>query len=370
MRLAVVVLACACSKKTETPPAPGSGSGSAMKAPAPGPAPVAGPCVFPTKMAATPDETAWQLFVAATCPVGTSYPYVAWENWIEQSQLFDPGAAKLAANERPRFHASPLAEAIARKQPLKFQIANQDCNSATKSGRTICEEARMSPDTQKYMTSNSLLTVTGEEAFIGASKTFELTPPSIEIKADWILLPSCDGPPAGVHVEQVAGKCYALGGMHLISKLTENWVWATFEPQNPVTNPQRCVVLGCNDPWGVTPGAIPAGPTIPDSTLNAGLAQLMTDAKLAPEWRNYRLDGVQTAYVDASGQPTLLGNSIIEGDNVGADLKTSSCMTCHDASSIDSQGNQGNPDFVVGNPAPLAPGLVRRDFVWAFLLAH
>jgi len=164
-------------------------------------------------MASTPEETAWRVFVAATCPVNNNkYPYVVWQNWIEQNQLFGASAAALKAGERPRFHTSPLAE-IMRKRKLTAEIANQDCNSDTKSGRTICEEARMSPDTQKYMVANNLTTVKGQEAFVAASKTFEFTPPSIEIKADWVKLASCTDPPQGVHVEEIAGTCYALAGM-------------------------------------------------------------------------------------------------------------------------------------------------------------
>src|SRR3954453_2390203 len=49
------------------------------------------PCAPPTKMLPSAEETAWRLLVAATCPVNPDrYPYVVWENWIEQSQLFPP----------------------------------------------------------------------------------------------------------------------------------------------------------------------------------------------------------------------------------------------------------------------------------------
>lgn len=45
---------------------------------------------------------------------------------------------------------------------------------------------------------------------------------------------------AGVYVETLSGTCRALLGIHISSKLLSNWLWATFELQNTVTNPNRC----------------------------------------------------------------------------------------------------------------------------------
>jgi hypothetical protein len=63
-----------------------------------------------------------------------------------------------------------------------------------------------------------------------ADGRFEFPKPSLEIKADWLVLDSCASPPADVHVEQIGKTCYALAGMHLLSKLKKNWIWAMFEP--------------------------------------------------------------------------------------------------------------------------------------------
>lgn len=334
-------------------------------------------CVPPMQSASTPEQTAWQLFVAATCPVNNAqYPYVAWENWIEQGQLYGGAAGEKAflARERPRFHMSPLARIMQEKKKHKKGVrpemlvpeaANQDCNSGTWSGRTICEEARLNPEAQGYVISEKLVTKQGQINFINAGKTFQFPPPAVEIKADWIQLSSCNNQPQGVHVEQLNGTCYALGGLHLISKLIDKWIWATFEPESATTNPQRCVVLGCNDPWGSSPGTSSGA----DTQLTPALATLMTQANLAPEWRNYRLDGVQTDFMNG-GTPTRLGNSIIEGDNAGNPdlMKVSSCITCHDFSTINKQGKSMSPDFVTGTPT-IQSGFVARDFVWSLGLA-
>lgn len=349
-------------------------------------------CSPPTSVASTPEQTAWQLFVAATCPVNTvQYPYVTWQTWIEQNQLYGAGGAALAAGERPRFHMSPLAALLRAKADAMGKdkkkgkakdakgaatvharaalpdIANQNCNSNTWSGRTICEEARLNPDAQQYIVANGLATRPGQVKFIEAGNAFKFPAPAVEIKADWIQLGSCNNPPQGVHVENVGGTCYALGGIHLISKLIDKWIWATFEPQNTTTNPQRCKVLGCNDPWGSSPATSQGASTQQTAALKA----LMVQANLAPEWANYRLDGVQVDFLDASGKPTRLGNSIIEGDNAGNPqaMAKSSCITCHNLSSINAAGDEQNPDFIIGAPQPPPSGYALRDFVWSLTLA-
>ena len=72
--------------------------------------------------------------------------------------------------------------------------------------------------------------------------------------------------------------------------------------------------------------------------LTPALQDLMTQAKLAPEFLNYRLDGVQIDFTTADGKPTLLGNSVIEGENVGMKTGEASCITCHSVSSIKTDG--------------------------------
>ncbi|GAA0719192.1 hypothetical protein GCM10009105_27550 [Dokdonella soli] len=340
-------------------------------------------CTPPTTVAATPQETAWRLFVAATCPVNADkYPYVTWQNWIEQNQLYGTGATQaLAAGERPRFHMSPLAAMLraqakmhahekskgAASETAAPEVANQNCNSDTWSKRTICEEARLNADAQHYVASNGLNTRPGQIAFITAGNSFVFPPPAVELKADWIQLTSCNNLPQGVHVEKIGSVCYALGGIHLISKLIDKWIWATFEPQNTTTNSQRCKVLGCNDPWGSSPATSSGAPT----KQTPALAALMQQAKLAPEWSNYRLDGVQTDFLDAKGQPTRLGNSIIEGDNAGNPqaMTRSSCISCHNLSTINPQGQELNPAFIIGAPQPPPAGYVLRDFAWSLTLA-
>jgi hypothetical protein len=336
-------------------------------------------CQPPATAANTPEESAWRLFVAAVCPVNSDkYPYVVWENWIEQNQLYNPGPSALVAGQHPRLHGSPLreflrAQAAAGRNRLrtltidKFLLdAAQDCGKARASNRIICEETRINPEAQGFIGTNKLITLKGQVTFAAAGKPFQFPGPAVEIKVDWVQLQSCNAPPADVHIEKVNDACYALAGMHLISKLIDKWIWATFEPQNPITNPLRCHALGCKDSWGSNPATTSGTAT----QLTASLSALMTSAKVAPEWHNYRLDGVQTDFTDGAN-PSRLGNSIIEGENVGGPMQKSSCITCHQFSTIRTDGLAPmEPSFTIGNPLPLPAGMISRDFVWSFLVAH
>ena len=63
----------------------------------------ANPCAVPNEIVGSVEETAWRIWVAATCPVNTNralYPYVVWETWIEQAQIYpaDPSQGLIVPN--------------------------------------------------------------------------------------------------------------------------------------------------------------------------------------------------------------------------------------------------------------------------------
>jgi hypothetical protein len=78
------------------------------------------PCAAPNKLGASFEETAWRIWVVASCPVNDhQYPFVVWENWIEQSQLFPTDPSKGfkvpnagAATATHIVHESPLTLAL------------------------------------------------------------------------------------------------------------------------------------------------------------------------------------------------------------------------------------------------------------------
>lgn len=350
--------------------------------------PLQNPCAPPSQISPTIEQTAWQLWVAATCPVNPAkYPYVVWENWIEQAQMYPanpskglvvPNAAAASGSAVHLVHSSPLT--LVKNPKLLSTIpgllggADENCNKAGNPPKgqpnlKICEEVRLNGLTEDYVAGNDLWNRPGQAMTALYGEEVQFPKPAVEIKADWIELSSigldCTKLPPGfagsIHIEMINGNCFALAGMHLISKLLNQWIWATFEPQNTTTNPNRCKVLGCTDPFGSNPAVTHGTAT----RLTDRLAALMYAANLAPEWFNYRLDGVQTGFF----KPKLLGNSIIEGENANVPLTQASCITCHSVSSVKSDGTDGitllssNP---VGFPTPL-PSIawIRRDFVWS-----
>jgi hypothetical protein len=351
----------------------------------------ANPCAAPNQISANPDQTAWELWVAATCPVNQNqYPYVVWENWIEQTQMYptDPSQGLVVPNSGAvtgpihLLHGSPLT--LAKNPQLGTVVsgllggADQNCNKAStpplnQPNLVICEEVRLNGAAEDYVAGTNLWNRFGQAAAAARGANIQFPAPAIEIKADWIQLSSigfdCNNLPnnltQSIHVEFINGNCFALAGMHLTSKLLGQWLWATFEPQSTITNPNRCQVLGCTDTFG----SIPATTHGTNTALTPRLKTLMTAANLGPEWYNYRLDGVQTGFFN----PRLLGNSIIEGENAGVPLTQSSCITCHATSSVKRDGTDGitllttNP---VGLPAPLpSSAWIRRDFVWSLSMA-
>lgn len=343
--------------------------------------PPANPCAIPTRPAATPAQTAWQLFVAANCPAAGGQ--LAWETWVEQLDLYPASGTAGAAAPHKRLHGSPLQRATQMKLAGAPQLApSTECNpmsappSNVVQGATVCEEVHVNGPAANYVTQNGYQIRSGQTQAAQKRANIQFPASAVEVKVDWIPASdfaqpfSCSSPPQGVHVETIDGTCYAMAGMHISSKLLPNWLWATFEPQNLQTNPNRCITFGaCRDPWGSVPATSSGGPS-GNTAQTAALKALMTQAKLAPELFNYRLDGVQTVFGTAQN-PTLLGNSIIEGENVGMKPGTASCITCHSVSSIKTDGTDGIGQIQdqIGPQYTVPPGWIARDFAWSMALA-
>jgi hypothetical protein len=356
-------------------------------------APVADPCAFPAAPAATLEETAWQLFVAANCPATGPHP-LTFENWTEQSCLQNPGSCGADAAARQRqLHASHLKENLANGlagdcSPMTT-VASAQSNAPSlvpfvptnlAPGATFCEEVFVNDSEAGYIRQpapgQSLLTLTQQAAYVKSGATIAFPTAAVEIKADWVpvnaLNPAafdCSKPTPDIYTEVINGDCYALTGIHISSKLFPNWLWATFEPQFPATNPNRCkpdLYNSCSDPWGSNPAQSTGQPT----QITPALAALMDQANLAPAFRNYRLVGVQNDFVDSNTTP--LGNSFVEF-NAEVPAQQASCITCHSYARFDSSKTppQENPNFgpFPGDPAtgqsPAAqPPWQSQDFSW------
>ena len=231
---AAVVVACVMSSLPH-------GSARAQQ-----PAAAPNPCVMPTTAAATPAQTAWQLFVAINCKAPNGQ--LVWETWIEQLDLYPAsGTATAAATPRKRLHGSPLAQAMKAKAAAAPQLnPATECNpmgappSNVVAGATICEEVRLSPTAASYITAagTGYQVRSGQTAAAVAGKNIQFPTSAVEVKVDWIPASdynppfTCPSPPQGVYTETIVATCYALAGIHISSKLLPNWLWATFEPQS------------------------------------------------------------------------------------------------------------------------------------------
>lgn len=342
-------------------------------------------CTLPTQAPDPNDakavaQTAWQIFVAVNCPANKSQ--LVWETWTEQFSIFTSPGQK--GGRTQRLHGSPLARIVAAQlhSPLPELSPDTECQamvappsnmpnstSLAHSGQ-FCEEVHLDPTAKAYVLQGNYEFRSGQRMAVTSHATIDFPSTAVEVKADWLPMTdfnpaqfNCTSPPPGLHVEVIDGGCYALVAMHISSKLLTNWLWATFEVQNGTTNPQRCSpnLFGpCNDPFGSSPAQSSGQAT----ELTLALGALMKQAGLAPEFLNYRLDVGQAVFGTAA-QPTLLGNSIVEGEAVGLTKGNASCITCHSTSVINSAGSE-NPKIGGVGPEPAIPaGYISRDFSWS-----
>jgi hypothetical protein len=218
---------------------------------------------------------------------------------------------------------------------------------------------------------------------------------------------------------------YWLVALHISSKDTPNWVWATFEH---IGNPGRCDFTGCNDSYGYS-STDPTGPgqaknytkphikcdnlplpsfvfddgnTYPSGPESSGLAEVLKGLGIGVKengsgvpsyadkaWLNYRLKGTQVQFTDSMGMPTHLANSVTEGGFVSS----SSCITCHARAGatragtlppalgvfmneLEDSGYQRSahgtpvPDWYHRSGQPPTLNVLQTDFVWGFLSAN
>src|ERR1700722_14166554 len=144
-------------------------------------------CTPPYRITGSIEETAWRLWVASTCPVNQSvYPYVTWENWIEQAQMYPLNPANVLqihaslapSSSTPRLlHGSPLA--LAKKPGIEVTIpgllgaADQQCNTTqappdSQKNLMLCEEFRLNGSQQDYITGTGIWNRNGQKQLAAA----------------------------------------------------------------------------------------------------------------------------------------------------------------------------------------------------------
>jgi hypothetical protein len=335
-------------------------------------------------------SVAWTLFLDAMAPTNGS-PTV--ESWTEQCELNPkmigcPSAASMAAavkaggNGKVRMlHGSPMAGAqkfpVGECSPMTTTpIMGYPAPSNLTRNAMFCEEVYVNPVEADFVKSKSLTTLVGQQAYgnthsltINFPGTAENDPridlDSLEVKLDWAPATSfnnptfaCADPTKSLYTETINGTCFALVGIHVSAKVMLNWLWATFEPNNNITNPNRCdprLYGACLDSWGTTSNEpYGRGQTAQQSPE---LRQAMAEAHLNPAFNNYFLTGVQTEFVNKDGKPTQLGNSFVEF-NQGVPPAKSSCITCHKYAFFDGKRPpHGAPEDHFGIPPPGWPSI-------------
>jgi hypothetical protein len=309
-----------------------------------------------------PDKSSWELFVLVSKPAGIQNSSdVVFETWAANEDTFQtnpkfPGSATppscvpqqivapIAPVASPKILNVPALEALAPRtpglQPRVVPGGTEDQPS---------EEVRRNQVSFNFIVCNKLHTKAGLRTAFATGQTITFPIESMEVKANW--KPAGNRSPSEYYMNTASdGKRYALVSMHIISKKTPNWTWATFEQKD---NLGRCDYIGCHDHFGATVQDVAAhdSPTgrYDPCVKTAAVKKMFADAGMPSLWENYCLKGSQVDFTTATGIPTLLGNSVTEDGFV----PTSSCMTCHSRSATNSRGGPAMRGGFLDPPNPV-----------------
>lgn len=305
---------------------------------------------------------AWEMFIYVNQPYD-GHPF--WESWATVSDVFGNPAAKPVWVGG--FHRESEGHSITQLD-LIGKPANQFAPVCQR--QTGEQDVRLNSGAFHYISQYHLWYLEGQEqAFIKHQKIF-FPPDAIEIKAIWRSIPQSEA--GKFYTRVIGGQLEGLAGLHIMAKQhTRDWIWMTFEHTG---NNCRCHLLPCSDSFGEV---------LSTGAQTSQLIQLFRRTGMALQrerfWQYFRLTGVQTFFVDRSGQPTRLGNSIPEF-SLGA---SSSCISCHFRSAVNLNGQRpaivdpknnctgfiGYPrrsDFYDNQGHPL---FWRLDYVWSLMEA-
>lgn len=326
-----------------------------------------------------PSVFAWKTLIEISRPAKNGSNDTIWETWATDDDTFpaqgDPAACTGTRLDPTRCPTWPGAKH--RRDVLQPVTKLAAVGTVTPPQEVVY---RNKP-TYDYIVSNNLWNRDGLiNAFNRAqARSFLVEFPinAIETKAIWIPIDTRDKP--RYHWNFASdGRLYGLAAFHIMTKDVPGWFWATFEH---VDNLGRCDFIGCHDTFGAIPKNVDpnsaAGLRYSSGRLSPELVSMFRRGGLGPEWLNYRLRGTQTEFIDVTGVPILLGNSLIEAGFVS----TTSCMTCHVRATVNEAGRtlsvfrSRNPRVgYVGVPDPSwffnADGSLKMlplDFVWGFL---
>jgi hypothetical protein len=340
-----------------------------------------------------PDEYAWRLFLfinrqAVPGVAGVADPRmpsvrdyeddkdVVWETWALASADRTPaGEVYLAKGAKPvPWDKLNRAKAALKVLDHTFTDIRQRLSNLSiemqRSGKPIpffslteplLDEIRMNRSTFDTIRDNELYNREGLAAAFQKARAahdrdhIQFRPAAKLVKARWKAIEDFEKPRH--HWRVIDGKAYGLRAFHVITKDLPLWFWCDFihadlEPNEPADSAHDTTTRG--------PGAPHGKDGVRTETVGS-------------KWQYYRLKGSQIGFVDARGNPTVLGNMLIESGSAA----TSSCISCHARAGIGKDGQQlPVPDFTLDLPKPKDfgdPEMVglQTDFLWSIpMRAH
>ena len=262
------------------------------------------------------DKLSWSAFVAAVKPAGNGN--LTFETWPTDAGTFSPTpglVADVAARQARRFQPSLLNAAHA-PAGLRAQLEAGgipvDCgapgnpasgnfptpSAANPPANCIAEEVRRNPSAYNYIKTNRLDTSAGLAAAFMQAAPIAFPNDAVEIKIDWIPVPTLiqflknngvtatpDVVAQNYFVTRQDNTQYAMASVHISTKESSSWLWATFEHK---WNPGRCDTMGCYDAYGVPP---PLTSIPPAATSNTQYPACPKSRNLPPCWGTGDLPG-------------------------------------------------------------------------------
>ena len=166
------------------------------------------PCAPPGSVSANITKTAWQLWVAATCPVNaTQYPFVGRAELDRAGAAVPDGSPPWVSKCRmPKLLRQPTsmcctaAHSPSSENPTLLTLisgllggADQNCNKAAtppagQPNLVICEEVRLNGGASDYIAGTNLWNCPGQANAATLQIDIQFSGASVEIKSDWIKL--------------------------------------------------------------------------------------------------------------------------------------------------------------------------------------
>lgn len=332
----------------------------------------------------SPETMAWNWFACLNQPSAQGNPNRLWETLKPTDQVYlSNGTQPLPYAQRESLPLEVRVKAVELGMDMERTLQNLDSVQQVdglilqmgnqvpeaQKGKPVRFHLLMSEDTFNYIVQKQVYNVNGQAAL-----TSNLNFPSSawELKTSWLWIGTDQAfmqqlTQDGYYIIQAYyleedQKTYSVGyaalsGMHVINKLSPNWVWTTFENKN-------------NSKYSVT-NDMPAQP-MTNTTGPTPAAQSVNPLFQAqyPTLAQYELIGVQ---YQNDGQ--LLANSQLES----AFQSNSDCLACHSTAAYSKTKhyfnfalpeNDGIVYPVKELPDSVYAGYQKLDFVWSLKRAH